>query len=348
MIPSGFDSEAAGRASAVALVVVVLTAGAATALGGPVSGTIFGTGDDGAVRPTAVDGPIPRAGSAFDWDDAAGEVVQLNEQQMAPPFGGGSVNELDVRTVANESHVGFRLQWSDPTNDTSIGSPRSFSDAVAIMLRNGEKPPITMGADGSPVDIWYWRASWQFEQPPSGGDMYSYPHPDNETRPGTAAGNPLSKAVFDRHAQNYYARGFGSLSYAPVQNVQASGHRTDEGWSVTFVRERATEGTHDALFNGSKTVHLAFAVWNGSEGEVNGQKSITLNFVQLNTETGELSVGDDGSSPGDATDGGDGGDGTGSGSSGTLISPPVLAVIAIVALGVTSWIGVYWEARRRS
>ena len=231
---------------------------------------------------------VPPAAMDGRWADVPVRTVELSRQQMALPFGGGSTDTLDVQVALNATHVGVRLDWADPTADTSIARPRAFSDAAAVMLRTGEQPPITMGADGKPVDIWYWRASWAGATPSVGGDMFVYPHP--ETKPARAAGNPLSKPGHERAAQSYYAKGFGSLSMAPAQTVEAAGERTDDGWAVTFTRERAPTGRYDAALNGSRQLYLAFAVWNGSAGEVNGQKSITLQFSTLDTATGEFAV----------------------------------------------------------
>ncbi|MFB6129169.1 MAG: ethylbenzene dehydrogenase-related protein [Halorhabdus sp.] len=241
-------------------------------------------------QPMAVVESVPQQSDAAAWEQAPSRTVSLQKQQMAVPFGGGSVDELTVEALTNESHVAFRLTWNDPTNDTSIGAPGTYSDAAAIMLHSGSTPPITMGAVGTPVNIWYWRASWQFGEKsgPWSGDMYTYPHQDNLTKPGRAVGNPLSKGSYEQFAQNYYAKGFGSLTHAPVQPVTASATRSDGQWQVTFVRERGTDGRYDAAFNDSEPMYLAFAVWNGSANEVNGQKSITLQFTKLEVTNASL------------------------------------------------------------
>lgn len=275
--------RAASRATVMSVILVVLVVG--------VQGAVGALATAGSQPATAVE-TVPASVDAPAWDDAPTRTVTLSKQQMALPFGGGSTDSLDVQVALNETHVGFKLDWQDPTRDVSLDGPREYSDAAAVMLSTGEQPPITMGGTGTPVDIWYWRASWQFgsQNQSDGGDMYVYPHPADETKPGRAAGNPLSRPHYDTYAQNYYAKGFGSLSHAPVQNVRASGQRTDDGWSVVFVRERAPEGTYDAALNGSQNVYLAFGVWNGSAGEVNSQKSITLTFSTLDTGAGALST----------------------------------------------------------
>jgi DMSO reductase family type II enzyme heme b subunit len=269
---------------------------------------------------------------------------------MALPWGGGSVDELEVRALTNESHVAFRLSWQDPTNDTSLTAPERYSDAAAVMLKGGSQPPITMGAVGEPVNIWYWRASWQFNDTRAEwtGDMYAYPHNDSLTMPGRQAGNPLSRASYETYGQNYYAKGFGSLSDAPHQNVRASATRTDEEWTVTFVRERSTDGTYDAAFGEHDNIYLAFAVWNGSADEVNGQKSITLQYSTLDTKSGELSAAQAGGSGGGSGSAGDAGGGSGDGTSGDGAGggSPVFGWTAVlVTVALFTWVAVYWRVR---
>ncbi|WP_084802646.1 ethylbenzene dehydrogenase-related protein [Halorientalis sp. IM1011] len=255
----------------------------------------------GGSQPVAQTSTVPMDVDASNWQDAPRRTVTLYEQQMALPYGGGSVGEVDVKAMTNDTHVGFRLTYDDPTRDLALDRPGNYSDAAAVMLRTGEQPPITMGASGQPVDIWYWRASWQYanDSAEGAGDMYSYPHPDNETRPGTAAGNPISQATYDDFGQNYYAKGFGSLSDAPTQTVRANGERTEDGWQVVFVRERDTEGQYDATFGTDEPVYLAWAVWNGSADEVNGKKSVSLEFTKLTSDGSQLVAADSG--PGDGT-----------------------------------------------
>jgi len=302
---------------------------------------------DGHAELTPVES-VPAEPSAQQWGDAERKTLTLRKQSMALPYGGGSVTEATVSTVTNESHVAIRVAWSDPTNDTSIAEPRAYSDAVAVMVHGGATPPITMGATGDPVDIWYWRASWQFTPKADGGSMYAYPHPDQETRPGAAAGNPLSRRTYDRYAQNYYAKGYGSLSHAPEQPVAASAERTDDGWAVVFVRERTAGGEYSADFADSDRIYLTVAVWNGSADEVNGQKSLSYQFLALDTESGALSQADPAS--GDGGDAGGGGEASGGGGgSGDqplwIVRSMTNMVGSLVVVCLLTWFVAYWRVR---
>ena len=334
------NGPAAARATTLTVVVVALF----VALQGSV-GALFVGGS----QPMAVTDQVPAEPTAAQWEQAPSRTVELQKQRMALPWGGGSVDELEVRALTNESHVAFRLSWADPTNDTSLTAPERYSDAAAVMLKGGSQPPITMGAVGEPVNIWYWRASWQFNDTRAEwtGDMYAYPHNDSLTMPGRQAGNPLSQASYGTYGQNYYAKGFGSLSDAPHQNVRASATRTDEGWTVTFVRERSTDGTYDAAFGEHDNIYLAFAVWNGSADEVNGQKSLTLQYSTLDTKSGGLSAAQAGSSGGGSDGAGSAGGGSGDGASGDGGggSPVTGWVAVLVSVALFTWVVAYWRVR---
>jgi len=287
---------------------------------------------------------VPAEPDADAWADADAETLSLDPQEMTTPHGGGSVDEVDVRAVTNDTHVAFRLEWEDPTNDTEINEPNAYSDAAAVMLRSGSEPPIAMGASGDPVNIWYWRASWQFSESDPGGDMYTYPHPENRTKPGQAAGNPLSQSSYTRYGQNYYATGYGSLTNAETQPVAANGERTDDGWAVVFQREHDADGEYDAEFTDSEQMYLTYAVWNGSADEANGQKSLSYQYLTLDTDDGTLSAADsDGSDDGE-TDASDGGAvASATETAGWLASSatnwPVVTLLATVA----AWLVSYWR-----
>ena len=334
------DRTAARQATLVAAAVLALLVVAQSAVG-----AVMTAGQ----QPMAVRDRVAAQPDSTAWSDAPSRTLSLSAQEMALPRGGGSVDQLQVQAMTNATHVAFRLTWPDRTRDANISEPEAYSDAVAVMVHGGSQPPITMGATGTPVNIWYWRASWQYGNHTGTGDwtgdMYAYPHPAEETKPGLAAGNPLSKDGYRRYAHNYYAKGYGSLSHAPVQNVDAHGERTADGWSVAFVRERTTNGTYDGAFDGSESMYLTVAVWNGSTDEVNGQKSLSYQFLRLDTKSGELAaVQQDGGS--------DGGSNSGAATTAAVSSAgldrfwgligPALAVI------VVSWLVAYRSLRGES
>jgi DMSO reductase family type II enzyme heme b subunit len=337
------DRVAARRATVAAVLVLVLMVVGQMAVAAAVTG---------GQQPLVGTEQVPQTADSDRWSEAPSRTVSLSKQQMAVPYGGGSIDAVDVQALTNETHVAFRLTWEDPTNDTDIREPGNYSDAAAVMLSNGEQPPITMGMSGEPVNIWYWRSQWQYganESAEWSNDMYAYPHPEEETKPGLAAGNPLSAGHVgqdDSYGQNNYAAGPGSLSHAPQQNVDASGTRNGDGWSVVFVRERATDGTHDADFTQDGSMYLTFAVWNGSSDEVNGKKSLSLQFSTLDLDSGELSPPESGDS-GDSSESTAGGSDSDNSDGGSGSNNPMFSYIGMLAAAtISGWAVVYWRLTR--
>lgn len=334
LVPSSLDREAARGATKLAVVVLCLVMVLQVAIA-----AAFTVGP----QPIESVDRVPAEPDSAAWADAPSRQLSLDGQQMALPYGGGSTDNATVQAVTNDSHVAVRLEWDDPTADTNSSEPNAYSDAAAVMFRGGSKPPISMGVSGEPVNIWYWRSSWQHSEADPGGDMYAYPHPDNETKPGRAAGNPLSQSSFAPYAQNYYATGPGSITHAETQPVAANGQRTDDGWAVVFQREHEASGVHDAAFEEAEQMYLTVAVWNGSADEVNGQKSLSYKFLTLDTDDGSLSAAD--------SDGGDDSNDTETGGAVAGVTDSALWVAgaatnwpaAIVLATVAAWLVSYWR-----
>ncbi len=141
-----------------------------------------------------------------------------------------------------------------------------------------------MGGRGGPVNIWHWKADWQVEvasrddigqvYPDMAVDRYPEESFGNTYLTGAAAGNLIS-APSPRSSpiEDLNAIGHGTLTSQPLdqQNVAGTGVYVDGHWSVVFVRELEPSGPRDVGFSGAGQV--AFAVWDGSSGDRNGQKS---------------------------------------------------------------------------
>jgi hypothetical protein len=108
------------------------------------------------------------------------------------------------------------------------------------------------------------------------------PEPDAPTLPGfdTGAdvGNPRSQAVRPSSVEDLNAVGFGTLTSQPVDRQEvrgASAHR-DGVWRVVMSRELAVDDPNDAPLEPGTGTTAAFAVWDGSRGDRNGQKSVSV------------------------------------------------------------------------
>lgn len=202
-----------------------------------------------------------------------------------------STPELTVRAVYHDGQLAFCLHWQDPTEDSRPGVA-AFSDACAVQLPQRVEetlPAPQMGEQTRPVEITVWKAVWAQGDLLAKGIEAVYPHaaighypfeaPPLQLRsaaqnamflqytPARKLGNPETEPPA-AGAQDLVAHGPGTIE--PVnRGSRANGCRTAEGWSVVIIRQAPKE------FEAVKTTHVAFAVWDGSRGEVGSRKMRT-------------------------------------------------------------------------
>jgi hypothetical protein len=204
-----------------------------------------------------------------------------------------TTSTVRVRAITNGSEVAFRLEWDDATRDDLPGVSR-FDDACALQVPQRIEtnvPAPQMGEPGRPVEIAYWNASWQAYVDGRGrsiNDLYPnaaidhYPfeaRPLDESptsqeamatryAPARAVGNPVADPP-STPVQDLTAEGPGTLTHASSSDSRGKGVRTDRGWAVVIVR--------DAIPAPAEPVQpqVAFAVWDGSAGEVGARKMRT-------------------------------------------------------------------------
>jgi DMSO reductase family type II enzyme heme b subunit len=93
--------------------------------------------------------------------------------------------------------------------------------------------------------------------------------------PGRATHNILSDASMRvSPVEDLNAEGFSTLTTQAHQDVQGEGNWNNNRWAVVYKRSLTNEDQNDTQFTTGKTP-VAFAVWNGSNKERNGQKGIT-------------------------------------------------------------------------
>jgi len=226
------------------------------------------------------------------WALAPKQEVPLSAQNIALPFGGGSVTSLTARAFQDGRRLYLLLEWPDAQPDDVVNGLTAFADAAAVQFPGtaGPQPPFTMGTIGQPVNIWQWKALWQADMargftttrdryPNTYVDMY--PAGDDPLyKTAFAAGNPLSQRDHESPVENLIAEGFGTLTHADVQDVAGSGEWRDGRWRALFVRDLQPSGDGYASFAVGSTTAVAFAVWDGASGDRNGQKSIAP-FIDL-------------------------------------------------------------------
>jgi hypothetical protein len=152
-----------------------------------------------------------------------------------------------------------------------------------------------MGMAGTDVNIWHWKADWQADiaarkdmeaaYPNMNVDYYPFantdlPAPadyaDPNYVPAFQAGNSFAQ-MHTTPVENLIAGGFGTLTSLPPDNqpVQGYGVYADGRWRVIFARDLKAVFPEDAQFEAGKTYSMAFAAWDGSNNERNGQKSVS-------------------------------------------------------------------------
>jgi len=95
---------------------------------------------------------------------------------------------------------------------------------------------------------------------------------------GWGAGNIVSDQTRKSPAEDLAARGIGTLRARPRidQNVDARGIYGHGSYEVMFRRPLAPNGQGSVALRPGTTVPVAFAVWNGSAGDRDGKKSVTI------------------------------------------------------------------------
>ncbi|MGQ0553148.1 MAG: ethylbenzene dehydrogenase-related protein [Planctomycetota bacterium] len=204
------------------------------------------------------------------------------------------IEGLSVQALHDGQQLALRLSWDDATCDDELLRQQSFGDAVAVQLSAESDPPFFgMGDASAPVDLWHWKAVWQRDASGRPELVAAFPNlpagsldergPAEEVfETATAVGNPLSAAEPGRTVESATARGQGTLSTRPILDraVQGRGRWSAGRWSVVLLRDLAPP-EHEAEAavvtlrpGGSSSV--AFAVWDGSAGDRNGSKSVTI------------------------------------------------------------------------
>jgi DMSO reductase family type II enzyme heme b subunit len=144
--------------------------------------------------------------------------------------------------------------------------------------------------------VWLWRARWQtdadvdsfypnmavdmypLEKPSAGARLHAAANQPPEFLTARAAGNLTADTAGDVRGSNLQAKGFGTLTMRPrvSQDVSSSGSWKDGRWTVVFRRPlQAKDNSGISLSPGDK-LSAAFAIWDGSAGDRNGQKLVSI------------------------------------------------------------------------
>jgi cytochrome c oxidase cbb3-type subunit 2 len=206
--------------------------------------------------------------------------------------------QVAFQAVHDGKTLALRLAWEDRTENLRSLRNDDFHDGAAVQLSWDEDPPFFgMGDASSSVLIWSWKASWQEDrgtfvdleafyphmhvdyypsqkntkpgQRPSRAAMAA-PHHDPRFLTGWGAGNPVSDPDRASAVETARAKGLGTLTTEKrdAQTVQGMAAFDRGVWSLVIRAEVPLERCR-GLF-------VAFAVWDGSQRDRNGQKSVSI------------------------------------------------------------------------
>jgi len=198
---------------------------------------------------------LPDKASDPAWDSAPVSGFYLFPQLFASPRAHTpSVVSVTARALYNTDEIAFLVEWDDPTNSivwdpkaVEIADGELFPDSVAIefpagRMKPGERPYFGMGGQ-KPVVIWQWKGAESAEGIESVRVIDAKGSKNLSTRP--ADGKLMANAVYD-----------------------------DGRWRAVF--KAPLKGEDDGpVFEEGTFAPVAFAVWDGSNGDNGGKHLMT-------------------------------------------------------------------------
>ncbi|MFQ5847270.1 MAG: ethylbenzene dehydrogenase-related protein [Candidatus Methylomirabilales bacterium] len=266
--------------------------------------------ESGMIRSRFLPGNVPLDPMASMWTKVPATQVSLRTLWTRAK----TIDRVAVKSLHNGTQIAILLEWDDAIADQEVLGHQDFRDAVAVQFpvqapaRRGAghgEPSFTMGDKKDPVNIWHWKADWEadlqryrdIQDRYAGMAVDEYPFnqgvplgspsaaqvrvPTSRHDPtylaGWGAGSLLSSPNRRSSVEDLNAIGFGTLTSQPPQdqNVQGRGVWTEGKWRVVMVRNIHSGSKRDAQFSPGQSLPVAFAVWDGTEGDRDGQKAVS-------------------------------------------------------------------------
>ncbi len=175
------------------------------------------------------------------------EIPLASAPSTVPNANDTSIENMTVQAAHTDQQLFIRMSWNDATRDDNNSTTSrypapqldSFGDAAAVQLpaNTSTQPGIAMGSPQALVNVWWWN-----------GQM------------GT---------------QELIAGGAGTTTTVNDTNLTSSASYTDGRWSVVFTRNLTVDGENQTEIESNRDLDVAFAVWNGSNGERSGHKAVS-------------------------------------------------------------------------
>ncbi len=259
-----------------------------------------------------VSGPLPANPKDAGWNQARPVYVGLTPLWWTE----ARIEGLVVQALHNDEELALRLTWLDPTPDARAVKTEEFRDAVAIQFSLSSDPPFYMGdaTQHGGVNIWMWKADREkniadgYQDvdaafPQRAVDLYDecpirakdmslvdWPHGSITEHNSTyitawGAGNLVSDPTLKTPVECLVARGPGTLTGKPanVQVVQGQAVYERGVWMVQLRRTLELPCNHgeaaepdERLFRAGDYLPVSFAIWDGSAGDRDGKKNISI------------------------------------------------------------------------
>ncbi len=265
--------------------------------------------DTAALTSRFVSSALPLDPASPLWAKAPARAVRLRTLWQRPK----TIETLSVQSLHNGSDIAFLLEWKDSIADQAVLRSEDFRDAAAIQfpvadvaLHGAEhaEPSYTMGDSGL-VNIWHWKADWEVDlarfrdiqdrypgmaadaylfrkgAPPGESSAETVKAPtathDSTYLTGWGAGNLLSSPSRSSSVEDLNAKGLGTLTSQPPddQNVRGKGIWREGRWRVVFIRAMRSPSERDVQLTPGQSLPLAFALWDGAQGDRDGQKAVS-------------------------------------------------------------------------
>lgn len=258
-----------------------------------------------------VTGSLPGGPIDPSWDQARPLYVGLTPLWWTED----RVEGVVVQALHTQDTLALRFSWLDPTVDERAVRHDEFRDAVAVQFALSSDPPFYMGGAGENggVNIWMWKADRQKNIATGYQDVDAafpdriidmYPEQNYhlvdmtvtewpreaitkhapEFMTAWGAGNLVANPEMKTPVECLVARGPGTLSGKPanVQTVEGQAVYERGVWYVQMQRgmSLSSDGEHaqgdERAFRSGDYLPVSFAIWNGSAGDRDGKKNISI------------------------------------------------------------------------
>ncbi len=212
-------------------------------------------GGDALVNVRYIEGALPDKPGAAQWDKvkyssfALFPQMVVRERHFTP-----TVESISLKALYNENEVAFLLEWDDATKSEpgdlkakKLASGRLYRDMAALQfpLKRGlndgtaaetHEPPLAMGDERDPVRIWLWK--------------------------GLRNGGKQEFSIY-----NYYGYdGPRDVMKSYEGQMRARGFYDNGTWTL-IIKAPRRGAAGKGLFVPGEVSPIAFALWDGSNGE---------------------------------------------------------------------------------